>query len=414
MATTSRRTELAPTDRLRVSPSFVLAFAMDGRPYVAKDTEPYIQYWLSERYRVLLSIFGGRRGASVRDAFDAYARVTRTGRSAAERSRLLAAIRDLHAAGVLMHSRDDTSRYSERIVDDYVTHRPFPRELAELVANEAALGPSTRVLDLAGGPGDLALALARRSPHVALMDLSRAFLKAASRRAMRLGLPLSLIHDSANRLVYRDDDFDVVTVSQALHWLDDVLVARGVCRVLRSGGSFFVIHGAMEVDDAHPFASVLGRESIFGRKPRRDFADEVRPLLRRLTLLFDALDAPDVERLDLSQRWTDAATGDGHGRIVPAGVSIFRQRRPLGLGYIRGFLTDAHIRSIGLEPAPFWSTLEAVAAEATDEELMGTHHWAVLHFRRGGARLATDVRSAPVVDIAFEGAGIPVAVSARS
>ena len=38
-----------PTERLRASPSFVQALTLDGRPYVAKETEPYIQYWLSER-----------------------------------------------------------------------------------------------------------------------------------------------------------------------------------------------------------------------------------------------------------------------------------------------------------------------------------------------------------------------------
>ena len=52
-------------ERLRASPNFVLALTMDGRPYVAQETEPYVQYWLNERYRVLLSLFSGRRGATV-------------------------------------------------------------------------------------------------------------------------------------------------------------------------------------------------------------------------------------------------------------------------------------------------------------------------------------------------------------
>ena len=39
-----RKIEISPLERLRASPSFVLAFTMDGRPYIAKETEPYIQF----------------------------------------------------------------------------------------------------------------------------------------------------------------------------------------------------------------------------------------------------------------------------------------------------------------------------------------------------------------------------------
>ncbi len=61
---TARTAKSASALRLRASPSFVLAFTLDGRPYVAKETEPYIQYWLTERYRILLSMFSSRRGAT--------------------------------------------------------------------------------------------------------------------------------------------------------------------------------------------------------------------------------------------------------------------------------------------------------------------------------------------------------------
>jgi hypothetical protein len=78
--------------RLRASPSFALTFTLDGRPYIAKDTEPYIQYWLSERYRILLSLFSRRGGATAADAAEGYFRLTRTSRSAAERERLRKAL----------------------------------------------------------------------------------------------------------------------------------------------------------------------------------------------------------------------------------------------------------------------------------------------------------------------------------
>src|SRR5471032_1836920 len=156
---TARTAKPSSTGRLRASPNFVLAFTLDGRPYVAKETEPYIQYWLTERYRILLSMFSRRGGATAAEAIDGYVRLTRAVRGAAESKRLLKAIADMRATGVLAGTRDDVSRYNAKIVDAYVAHRPFPRELSDLIILSAAIVDTTRVLDLAGGPGDLALAL---------------------------------------------------------------------------------------------------------------------------------------------------------------------------------------------------------------------------------------------------------------
>jgi ubiquinone/menaquinone biosynthesis C-methylase UbiE len=388
-------------ERLRASPNFALAHTLDGRPYVAKESEPYIQFWLSERYRIVLSMFSGRHGATLPGAIEAALRLTRPADPAAERKRLLKAVADMRSAGVLVDTRDDTSRYDARIVEAYVAHRPFPRELSDLIIREGAIGPASRVLDLAGGPGDLALALAQASNDVSLMELSRGFLGAARARARQLGLNLTPLHESCNRLVFQNDEYDAITVSQALHWLDDVQVCRGVCRVLRPGGSFFVVHSAIDIEDSHPLAYVFGHDSVLGQKRRQSFADEVEPLLRRLTLLFGALDAPEVDRIDLSQQGV-AATGASAARIVQAGVSIAHQRRPIGPGFARAFLTERHIQHTGQPLAAFWSELEARCASAPAALLEGSMHWAVLHFARGAKRAASaSVAAQPVMELTF-------------
>jgi ubiquinone/menaquinone biosynthesis C-methylase UbiE len=388
--------------RLRASPSFVLAFSQDGRPYVAKETEPYIQYWLTPRYRTLLSLFSDRRGATGVDAVDAYFRLTGTAPQEAERRRLLKAVDDMREAGVLVGTRDDVSRYDARIAQDYLRHRPFPAPLADLIIREAPVRPHSRVLDLAGGPGSLALALARASNHVSLMDLSRAFVATARSQAVQQGVQLKAIHESCNRLMYSNDEYDVVTVSQALHWLDDVQVCRGVCRVLRLEGSFFVIHASMDVDDAHPLSHVLGNDSILGRKDPQPFASQVRALLRRLTLLFEALDAPDVQRHDPTQRW-QASGGEVAPRIAASGVSFFRQRRPFDLGFARAFFTPQHIEATGKPAAQFWKDVEKRCAAATTAQLMGRMDWAVLHFRRSRSCGELPVIEHPaVVDIGWQ------------
>lgn len=368
-----------PSERLRASPSFVQALTLDGRPYVAKETEPYIQYWLGERERVLLAQFGARGGASLAEATAGYFRARGLAPTAAERARVARDIAGMREAGVLMRCDEDTSRYDARIVADYVAHRPFPRAIAQAIVEAAAIGPATRVVDLAGGPGDLALALAAHSRQVSLMELSRGFLAAARKRARDAGVPLATVHDSCNRLVYRDDTWDVATVSQALHWLDDVAVCRGLARSLAAGGHFFVVHSAMEVDDAHPLAHLLGHDSILGRQERGPFAAEVLPLVRRLDLLFEALDASPVQRVDLNERRDDRRAG-----LRIDGVSLFTQRRPFDAGYARGFLTPRHIAVTGMAPDAFWADVDARCAAAAPAQLLGTHHWALLHFRRGG------------------------------
>jgi 2-polyprenyl-3-methyl-5-hydroxy-6-metoxy-1,4-benzoquinol methylase len=308
----------------------------------------------------------------------------------------------MRGAQVLVDAAADTSRYTARIVADYVAHRPFPREIADHVVAEGGIARHSRVLDLAGGPGDLSLMLAQTSEEVSLMELSSGFVKAAARRAKKLGVKLTTLHESCNRLVYRDDSFNVITVSQALHWLDDVTVCRGVCRLLEPGGSFFAIHSAIELDDAHPLAYILGYDSILGKKKRQAFHAEIAPLQRRLALLFDALDAPEVQRVDHTQRLEGDRAGPVQ-RIVPAGVTFFRQRRPFGLGYARGFLTPQHIEVSGQTEESFWKDLEARCTAAMPEQMLGTHQWAVLHFRRGGARVAAQkLAKLPVRDIGFE------------
>lgn len=374
---------------------------MSGRPFIEKDTEPYTQYWLTERDRLLHGLFAAPRGVLVDDAVAAYFRLTRASRTSAERRRLGQAIDQMRAAGVLIATRDDTSRYTTRIVSDYIRHRPFPGAIADLIVEAAPVHAQTRVIDVAGGPGDLALALAAHTPHVTMVELSRAFAQVARRRARLLQRPLVVEHDSANRLAHRDDAVDVITCSQALHWLDDVQVVKGVCRVLRPGGSFFVIQSSIEVPDDHPMAPAVGRHSVLGAKPTATFADDIEPLRRRLTLLFQAIDTPDVQGHHPGLR---RAAGGSVAPIVPARVSLFRQARPFDLGYVRGFVTDAHIAPTGQTPDAFWRMLGARAAAAPAEAFMGTHHWAVLQFTRGGTAAAgTPVAALPSIEIPFPG-----------
>jgi ubiquinone/menaquinone biosynthesis C-methylase UbiE len=391
--------EAQSSQRLRASPNFTLSLAMDGRAYLAKDVEPYVQYWISDRERMLWSLFACRGGARVETAIDASLRLTPSQKTIAERARLAKAINGMRQAGVLLSDQDDVSRYDAAMAADYLTHRPFPRAVASHIIDAAPIGPATRVLDLAAGPGSLALELAQASPNVTMMELSKGFVAAARKAARKRRLPLEALNESCNRLVHHTGAYDVITVSQALHWLDDVLVCKGVCRLLNDDGSFFVIHGALTLAADHPLSHILGDSTPLGDKQRHAFVDEVEPLLRRVTLLFDALDAPDVARHDPAH-----VGGTGTGRIVPVAASLFRQTRPIGEGFARAFLSPAHLTATGQSPQDFWADTARRCASATDDQLLGVQEWAVLHFRRGGQRMASGkLDPATMVEIGWGG-----------
>ena len=374
------------TTRLAASPNFALCHAPEGGAYVRGETEPYAQYWLDERERMLFALFGRKGGLAIRRAQSLMAALKPGHDTAAERRRVLRAIAGMADAGVLVAPEGELSRYGAEMARDYLEHRRFPTAIVEDLCGLAGIGAQSRVLDLASGPGSLALAMARRTPHVSIMELSRGFVALAGEEAARRGLALETINESCNRLAQLDGTFDAITVSQALHWLDDLAVCKGVCRTLAAGGSFFVIHAAIDLADDHPLAPLLGARSALGAKTALPFAEEARALYRRISLLFDALDTPDVERRDPAHRAADSAAG----RIAGAGVTLYRQARPMGLGFARAFLSETHIAGLGDDPAAVWRGLAEACDRAAPDALVGAMAWAVLHFRRGAQSLPAE------------------------
>lgn len=381
-------------DRLVASPNFALSQSADGRSFVIGEVEPYPQYWLSDRERLLFALFGTEGGLAIDDALDAMLRLEPAG----TREEIAEAIADMREAAVLIAPDAELSRYGRDMARDYLDHRPFPATIAARIADLGGMGEKSRILDLAAGPGSLALELAKRSPHVAMMELSRGFVEAAQEEAVRRGVQLETIHESCNRLAQVDGSFDVMTISQAIHWLDDVMLVKGVCRNLAEGGSFFVVHGSLTLLPQHPLSYILGDKTPLGDKQAGTFVDAVRPLYKRISLLFDALDAPDVDRHDpLHPRQRG-------GQITGARIDLYRQQRPIDENFARAFLSDSHIAALGQSREAFWQDLRQRCDTARPEELFGWQEFALLHFQRGAERLeAADWVPAKTVQIGYPG-----------
>ena len=94
-----------------------------------------------------------------------------------------------------------------------------------------------RVLDVAAGAGNTALASARRFAEVTATDYVPDLLSTAARRAEAEGLPLVTGVADAQDLPYPDEAFDVVTSTFGVMFAPDQERAAGeLLRVLRPGG----------------------------------------------------------------------------------------------------------------------------------------------------------------------------------
>ena len=387
-------------EKLRVSPGFSLSFTSDGRPYVAQDCEPYLQFWLSDLERTLWTLFTRRGGERVSTAVELYAKFTNKPVSPQLSRKLMKVISDMHDAGVLLVGRGETSRYDKTMAEDYLRYRPFPTELAQQIIRDGNIQRQSEVLDLAGGPGDLAIQLASTSDHVTLMELSRGFTQMASKRAAAAGLKLDLLQESCNRLIYSSEAYDVVTVSQALHWLDDVSICRALQKNLSADGHFFVIQAAFDLSEDHPLAYFFGRNSILGPAPEASFEERIEALQKRLSLMFAALHASASERVDT----TGSHKSLHHlAQIWPAKASLYKQARPIGMGFARAFLSDAHIAPTGMSPKAFWQDLESRCEGVSERRLMGHMNWAVLHFSRATSAPASSSKAPKRQKLAYHG-----------
>lgn len=111
-----------------------------------------------------------------------------------------------------------------------------------MVAN---LREGDRVLDIAGGTGDLSRAFARKvgtSGMVVHTDINEAMLRTGRERLTNEGLILPTLVCDAEQLPFHDASFDLVSVAFGLRNMthkDHAL--REMCRVLRPGGRLLVL-----------------------------------------------------------------------------------------------------------------------------------------------------------------------------
>ena len=109
----------------------------------------------------------------------------------------------------------------------------------------ANLRAGDRVLDIAGGTGDLSRAFARKVGETGMVvhtDINEAMLRQGRNRLLDEGLVLPTNLCDAEKLPYKDGSFDLVSVAFGLRNMThkDLALAE-MCRVLRPGGRLLVL-----------------------------------------------------------------------------------------------------------------------------------------------------------------------------
>jgi demethylmenaquinone methyltransferase/2-methoxy-6-polyprenyl-1,4-benzoquinol methylase len=104
--------------------------------------------------------------------------------------------------------------------------------------------PRERILDMAGGTGDIAFRMQARGAAVTVADINPAMLDVGRERAAKRGLDgrLDWAVENAETLSFRDRGFDAYTIAFGIRNVTDIPAAlREAHRVLKFGGRFFCL-----------------------------------------------------------------------------------------------------------------------------------------------------------------------------
>ena len=115
------------------------------------------------------------------------------------------------------------------------------RRLAGALAGR--LGPGSAVLEVAPGPGYLAIELAKLGPYrVVGLDISRTFVRMAGENARRAGVSVEFVHGNASAMPLDPDSFDLLVCRAAFkNFSEPVRALDEMHRVLKPGGEALII-----------------------------------------------------------------------------------------------------------------------------------------------------------------------------
>ena len=147
--------------------------------------------------------------------------------------------------------------------------------------------PGDRILDMAGGTGDIAFRLAECRAEVTVADINQEMLDVGLERAVKRGLDtLVWSRQNAEQLAYPDRTFDAYTIAFGIRNVTHIDKALAEAfRVLKFGGRFFCLEfsttewpGFKEVYDtySHKLVPLIGRAIAHDEASYRYLIESIR------------------------------------------------------------------------------------------------------------------------------------------
>jgi ubiquinone/menaquinone biosynthesis C-methylase UbiE len=119
-------------------------------------------------------------------------------------------------------------------------NRERQQAAAEVVASQVAQGSS--VLEVAPGPGHLAIELAHRGYRVVGLDISRTFVEIATANATAASVAVEFRHGNASAMPFAADSFDFIVCQAAFkNFSEPVRALAEMHRVLQPGGKALIL-----------------------------------------------------------------------------------------------------------------------------------------------------------------------------
>lgn len=170
----------------------------------------------------------------------------------------------------------------------YAQFRPdYPETLIDFLVKETK--PHGQAWDCGTGNGQLAVKLAEHFVQVAATDLSEAQINNATRKEN-----ISYKVERAEATGFADQQFDLITVAQAIHWFDFDVFYKEVYRTLKDDGLFAVMgYALLKINPAVDAVILHFYKEITGPywDKERHYIDE---LYRTIPFPFHEIEVPQL------------------------------------------------------------------------------------------------------------------------
>ena len=232
-----------------------------------------------------------------------------------------------------------TERFTSR-AEHYAKHRPtYPRQLIEVLAQEAGLAPGSAIADIGSGTGILTQLFLESGYGVFAVEPNEAMRRQAERGLSDWATFHSVV-GAAEATTLAAGSVDGVVAAQAFHWFDGPRAAAEFRRITRPGG-FVALIWNVRKNGSSPFMAKYERiVHQFGSDSAHSSREQVTferlralfgPDLRRRTL-------PNSQDLDwvglrgrlLSASYMPLPGSDGYGPMIASLQKTFDELQSNG------------------------------------------------------------------------------------